>query len=132
MNDNNETASNIPLVMDNQGSSGELLSASPVLTRQEPEQLHAQTQDTHKKKSRGNRKLQRYRRRLRAQGLEPDAIVELVNQKSHSQEDLQIQEVIPNDMEVYIPLDRVIFFCFSEHKLSIYFPIDVDSTTTTN
>ena len=112
MNDNNETASNTPLDTDIQGSSDELLSASPVLTRQEPSQLHAQTQETQKGKSRGNRKLQRYRRRLRAQGLGPDAIVALVNQKLHSEEDIQIQEVIPDEMEVYIPLDRVIFFCF--------------------
>jgi hypothetical protein len=108
MNNNNETASNTSLVMDNQGSSDELLSASPVLTRREPEQsrLHAQTEETQKRKSRGNRKLQRYRRRLRAQGLGPDAIAELVDQKLHS------EEIIPDDMEVYIPLDRVIFFCF--------------------
>ena len=131
MNDNNGKASNTPLVMDNQGSSDELLSASPVLTRQELEesQLHAQNQETQKRKSRGNRKLQRYRRRLRAQGLGPDAIVELVNQKLHSEEDIQIQEVIPDEMEVYIPLDRVIFFCFQNTN---YHSIDVDSTTSTN
>ena len=112
MNDNNETTSNTPLHTDIQGSSDELLSASPVLTRQELEesQLHAQNQETQKRKSRGNRKLQRYRRRLRAQGLEPDAVVQLVNQKLHSEDDIQIQDAIPDEMEVYIPLDRVIFF----------------------
>ncbi|CAF4271700.1 unnamed protein product, partial [Rotaria sordida] len=78
---------------DAQGRWYETLSPTQVLTDQQQQQQQQQPvkpqndeQMKQKKKCRGNKKAQRLRRRLHQQGLDPDAITELVNQKINLQQ----------------------------------------------
>jgi len=78
-----------------------------------------------KKKCRGNRKIQRYRRQLYAQGLDSEVVAKLVAKKLHLQQQQQEQQnheetlegYNVENMEVYIPLDRV---CFDFFHVLIY------------
>ena len=78
---------------------------------------------TKKKKCHGNRKKQRYRRQLYDQGLTTEQVDKLVEEKFSSQiqqQQQQLQLQVQQDMtpdqyntqniQVYIPLDRVCFF----------------------
>ncbi|CAF1329197.1 unnamed protein product [Rotaria sp. Silwood1] len=83
---------------DAQGCWYETLSPAQVLTGQQQQQQPVKPQNDEqmkqKKKCRGNRKAQRLRRRLRQQGLDPDTITELVNQKINPQRRQQHDEAI--------------------------------------
>ncbi|CAF4928737.1 unnamed protein product, partial [Rotaria sp. Silwood2] len=71
---------------DAQGRWYETLSPSQVLTRQQQAvKPQNDEQMKQKKKCRDDRKTQRLRRRLHQQGLDPDTITELVNQKINLQ-----------------------------------------------
>ena len=92
-----------------------------------PEHLdHIQQQqdgslENKKKKCRGNRKKQRYRRQLYNQGLDSETVNKLVNQRflgqvqqqqrqSQSEQQTISQKYSTQDLQVYIPLERVAYF----------------------
>ncbi|CAF1554403.1 unnamed protein product, partial [Rotaria sordida] len=81
---------------DAQGHWYELLSPTQVLTGQQ-QQPQEYGEEKKKKKCRGNRRAQRLRRRLRQQGIDPDTITQLVNQRINSQQQEQHDEAIQND-----------------------------------
>ncbi|CAF3901534.1 unnamed protein product, partial [Rotaria sordida] len=81
---------------DAQGHWYELLSPTQVLTGQQ-QQPQEHGDEKKKKKCRGNRRAQRLRRRLRQQGIDPDTITELVNQRINPQQQEQHDEAIQND-----------------------------------
>lgn len=88
-----------------------------ILSTQEQEQEQQQSFEnpTRKKKCRGNRKKQRYRRQLYLKGLETDAVEKLVQEKFDNRTDELPEgdqsgistEYRTEELEVYIPLNRV-------------------------
>ena len=73
------------------------------------------------KKCRGNRKKQRYRRQLHKQGLDSETVNKLVNQRflgqvqqqqqqSHSEQQMISQRYSTQDLQVFIPLERGVYF----------------------
>jgi hypothetical protein len=108
--DNNDIVST-PL-QDGQGHCYNLLSPTQVLTGQ---QLPPQQQQI-KKKSRGQRKLQRYRKKFRKQGLDEETIAERIRDistKSNIPTDEQADDFsVLNEvtMEEIVPLNDQVYF----------------------
>ncbi len=93
----------------NQGHWWSQLSQNQVSTGQEPPQ---QQQQKEKKKGRGNRKLQRYRKKLRLQALDKDTINKRINNISTNtnvQPDKEDDDMFlvhyENGMEYMVPLN---------------------------
>jgi hypothetical protein len=99
-NNKEENNSSFPLP-DNQGHWYSQLSVTQVATGQElpPKQTQPKTPVLQsKKKSRGNRQLQRYRTKLRKKGFDKAAIEQLINQQQ------QEPCVTDDNMEIAMPL----------------------------
>ena len=107
----NEQNNSCLLPSGNQGVQWEFqLKASEVVNVEPQQQQHQEK----KKKCRGNRKLQRYRRRLRAKGLDPTAVSNLEQMAgAHQNEELN------NEMETDVttlPIDQVFPFHSNSKK----------------
>jgi hypothetical protein len=92
------------------------ITTSLVLATTNGHQVVQQERTTTKKKCRGDRKRQRYRRQLYSQGLDSTTVDKLVEEKLssqvHSQQQFnnaadESQESDIRNIDVFIPLDRV-------------------------
>lgn len=120
MNTKNTITNASPLPMDNQGRWYEILSPTQVLSgdeheQQQQQQLQDHEQEKEKKKCRGDRKAQRQRRRLRRQAIDPDTTTNLDYETLNvqQQQDDEIRKDLPDEIEICIPFDRVMFFLVS-------------------
>jgi hypothetical protein len=113
MNEQNNTCLPPP---DGQGRWWALESPAPHLANSEQQQQ--QQEQGKKKKCRGNRKLQRYRRRHRSNGLNPTAIASSIKHIGGARQDNE-QNNEMNEMETDVstlPLDQVFHFLRNSRK----------------
>ena len=88
--------------------------------QQQPVKPQNDEQMKQKKKYRGKRKIQRLCRRLHQQGLDPDTITELVNQKINLQQRQQHDEAIQYNrvMCIFLMKYTILIFIYSSRFLN--------------
>ena len=89
-----------------------LPSTAVVIPEQQSTQQLGQENEMRKKKCRGNRKRQRYRRQLYNQGFDSDTVAKLVEEKFHPQVRQQKDKHDLKNIEISLALNQVCF-CFN-------------------